>query len=98
MNRPIIKIFIFILLIVGITINKAVNDLVFPPQIGACPDYWQKLQNGKCQNVQGLGSNCTSPMNFNTPEFGDEKNLKKMCEFAKGCNIEWDGITNNQLC
>ena len=38
----------------------------FPPQVGACPDYWQLLLDGRCQNVQGLGSNCVSPVDFNS--------------------------------
>ena len=90
-----IVIFIIIMCIVAAMLRNATNVQAFPPQVGACPDYWQLLLDGRCQNVQGLGTNCVSPMDFNSGEFSGSKGLTARCKFAKGCNIEWDGITNN---
>ena len=91
-----IVIFIFIMLIVAAMMRNATGTQAFPPQIGACPDYWQLLLDGRCQNVQGLGSNCQSPVDFNTPQFTGDKGATARCKFAKGCDIEWDGITNSE--
>ena len=80
-----IVIFIIIMCIVAAMLRNATNVQAFPPQVG----------DGRCQNVQGLGTNCVSPMDFNSGEFSGSKGLTARCKFAKGCNIEWDGITNN---
>lgn len=90
-----IVIFIIIMCIVAAMLRNATNVQAFPPQVGACPDYWQLLLDGRCQNVQGLGSNCVSPMDFNQPQFTGNNGLNAKCKFAKDCGLEWDGITNN---
>ena len=61
-----IVIFIFIMVLIAVVMKESTSTLTFPPQVGGCPDFWQKLLDGRCQNVQGLGSNCASPMDFNT--------------------------------
>ena len=83
-----IIIFICLMVLIAVMMNSANKTTAFPPQIGACPDYWQKLLDGTCQNVQGLGNECKSPMDFS-------KNVAyEKCKFAIDCGIEWDGITN----
>ena len=89
-----IIIFICLMVLIAVMMNSAKSTMAFPPQIGACPDYWQKLLDGTCQNVQGLGNECGGPIDFNKPEYQGNEGLKKKCKFAKGCGIEWDGITN----
>lgn len=89
-----IVIFVVLMIVIAVMMNSAQKNQAFPPQVGACPDYWQVLDDGTCQNVQGLGDNCKSPMDFSGEEYKGYDGAKKKCDFAKSCNIEWDGITN----
>ena len=91
-------VFILIMILVAILMKNETKTQDFPPQIGDCPDYWQKMEGGFCQNVQGLGSSCKSPMDFSTSEFVGKGGNEARCQFAKNCKIEWDGITNTDLC
>jgi len=91
-------ILVIMLIIIAILIKQGKDKEIYPPQIGACPDYWQKLQDGRCQNVQGLGDSCPSPMDFSTPQYTGSDWREKRCKFAKGCGIEWDGISNVGIC
>jgi hypothetical protein len=94
-----IFLFLLLMIVLGILMNQSGMNTKFPPQVGACPDYWQRdASTGKCLNVQNLGINCPSPANFNTPEFLGPDGNKNKCNFAKNCSIEWDGITGQNLC
>ena len=71
----------------------------FPPVQSECPDYWTVAEDGKCVNIHGLGE-CKDgekpfDMDFNTKEWTDADGLRKKCQWAKDCNLTWDGITNN---
>ena len=66
-----------------------------------CPDYWDSIGKGKCQNVNALGS-CSKLQGANTMDFGGEiftnnntGNYAK-CKLAKTCNIAWNNI--DKLC
>ena len=83
-----IVLFILLMLVISVMMTSAKKNEKFPPQIGQCPDYWQLTAQGNCLNTQNLGKNCKSPMDFSKMS----KNQK--FDFAKGCNITWDGITN----
>ena len=96
---------IFFLIFLGIVIafllqsSKQLQN--FPPELPGCPDYWENRFNpeskeNECFNTHNLGSCSTTT--FNAPEYQGESGKKKKCEWAKGCNIEWDGITNMGLC
>ena len=94
-----IFLFILLMIVLAILMAQAKMNTKYPPQVGACPDYWQKdASTGRCLNVQNLGINCPSPADFNTPEYLGADGLKNKCNFAKNCSIEWDGITNTGLC
>ena len=89
-----IIILVVLLIIIAILIKQGKDNEVYPPQIGECPDYWQKLDDGTCENTQGLGNNCKSPMDFSSANYTGTNWRQKRCKFAKDCGIEWDGITN----
>ena len=93
-----VVLFILIMSVIGVLMTKSKASMQFPPEIGNCPDYW-KLDdvNGEkvCINVKEIGAdNCESDINFNT----QYKSRKQKCNWAKGCNVAWDGITNQGLC
>ncbi len=94
-----IFLFLMLMIVLAILMIQARANTKFPPQVGACPDYWQKdAATGRCLNVQNLGINCPSPADFTTPEYLGPDGPKNKCNFAKNCSIEWDGITNVGLC
>jgi len=70
----------------------------FPPVQSECPDYWIVNADGTCTNKQNLGT-CADgsqhTMNFTTDQWTGPGGLKKKCDWAKNCNITWDGVTNN---
>lgn len=72
----------------------------FPPVVGECPDYFEsKLENGKavCKNIHNLGS-CGAEMSFTGPQFEGPTRACALSQWAKKCNITWDGITNQDVC
>jgi len=94
-----IFLFLLLMIVLSILMRQSKKNTKFPPQVGACPDYWQKdASSGKCMNVQNLGINCPSPVDLNSPEFLGPSGHKNKCTFAKNCSVEWDGITNMGLC
>jgi hypothetical protein len=66
-----------------------------------CPDYWDTLGNGKCQNTKFLGG-CSNKPGENIMDFGGEIFTNKnagdyaKCKWASYCNVAWGGI--DRLC
>jgi len=78
--------FLILMVVIAAMMTSSKKTEIFPPEIGECPDYWEKTLSGGCKNVHNLGKNCESPVIFS--ENYDKK------KFAKECRITWDGITN----
>jgi len=92
------------LIVISLLLIKNKKEQVWPPIIANCPDYWIDLSgNGsKCSNVQNLGTcKATTTMDFSVaPYIGSTGSCQKY-NWAKGCNVSWDGITygvNNGVC
>ena len=66
-----------------------------------CPDYWDSIGKGQCQNSNSLGSCSTTPganiMDFSGTIFTNNNtgNYAK-CKWAKACNVAWSNI--DRLC
>jgi len=67
----------------------------------SCPDYWDSIGNGRCQNTNALGS-CSKDVGANIMDFSSEVftntntgNYAK-CKWATGCNVSWSNI--DRLC
>jgi len=93
---------IVILIVIGISLSKASDSEIWPPVIGACPDYWVDLSgNGEaCYNSHNLGR-CNIPsngenatMNFNEAPFNTENGNCAKYTWSNGCQVTWDGITS----
>ena len=78
----------------------------YPPVVSDCPDYWDVFNtidnNTTCQNKssinEGLGTaTCKNiqPSQFQANGTGTDDVLCEKYKWAKGCNIVWDGVTNN---
>ena len=69
--------------------------------IAMCPDYWESLGNGKCKNVNAIGS-CSKMPGADIMDFSSEVFTNKTtgdyakCKWAKGCNVSWG--TLNSMC
>jgi len=86
-------ILVLFLIILAIILWTSRNELQFPPEIGTCPDYFEAtLQNKKhvCKNVKGLGNGnggC-DVVDFSGYSLSEKK------KWANGCDVTWDGLTN----
>jgi hypothetical protein len=63
-----------------------------------CPDYWEDNSEGNgsnCVNVKNLGTCGSNAMDFTTQQWVGDKGLCNKNEWAKKCDLTWDGITNN---
>jgi hypothetical protein len=107
-----VAIIIFIIMIILISVILYYNkyDVKFPPTISECPDYWidqgsnkggiNGVMTQKCVNVKNLGNlSCGKEMDFTTEEWQGSNGLCNKYNWAKSCDLTWDGITNNKdLC
>jgi hypothetical protein len=86
---------LFIVLIISFFQMK--KNQKYPPVIGGCPDYWElKEVDGKpvCVNKHNLGI-CGKKASFTDAEFVGPDALCKKAQWAKSCNLTWDGITTD---
>ena len=91
---------ILTLIVLAILLYNSHGALQYPPEIGQCPDYWMlNDQNGKaqCQNTKDLGTCGSGGVDPSQWAKGKSGN-KQRCEWAKGCGLTWDGITNANYC
>jgi len=92
---------IVLLVVIGYSLSKSTSSVVWPPVVGSCPDYWMDLKgNGEqCYNVKSLGkcklpgTNEKNTMNFNVSPFNGDTGTCSKYNWAKNCNVTWDGIT-----
>ena len=92
-----IVIFLILMVIIAVMMNSAKSTQAYPPQIGACPDYWT-LEGATCKNLKGLGINAPVEDNFNRSKYKGANGKVAKCNFAKSYHLEWDGISNMNLC
>ena len=97
-----IAIFILILclIFIGIALYRGRKNDIYPPVVADCPDYWQDMSNGdgsNCVNKLNLGSSgCNSTMDFSGSTWDGSSGLCNKYKWARGCDLTWDGITNNK--
>ena len=103
-----IVILIIALIVIGVMLNYALFNDNYPPVISDCPDYWDVSLNSddqvsclnKVRQNTGTCNNNTYPVEQFYAHASNSKDV--ICakyKWAKGCNISWDGITNNnQAC
>lgn len=95
-------ILILALVFIGMTLHYSKSKETWPPILPSCPDYWVidgSGNNSTCTNVKDLGvckpksGEKHQVMNFNGSAFtGNNGNCNKY-NWAKKCQISWDGIT-----
>jgi hypothetical protein len=97
-----VSIFLLIicLVFIGYSLYNSKYTKQYPPIISDCPDYWKDMSVGdasKCVNDQpNLGnSDCETTMDFSSAVWSGSDGLCKKKQWAKKCNLTWDGVTNN---
>jgi len=99
---------IFMLIIVGYCMSLSKTNQIYPTAIASCPDYYSldPFDNSFCiigSNISVTDVSCKRH-NFTKDEYMqhgtdyESGNCKKKL-WANNCNVQWDGITNNDsLC
>jgi hypothetical protein len=96
-----IIILIIVLIIVGIAFSYAKKSN-WPPLVSQCPDFWVtdgSGNNSQCINIKNLGicppqsGNKFLKMNFNEAPFTGNNSTCSKFNWARRCNVTWDGIT-----
>jgi hypothetical protein len=93
---------IIILVVIGVTLSKTIENENWPPVVGECPDFLVDMSgNGEaCFNSKSLGR-CNIPsegnpntMNFNQSPFTGDNGECSKYNWATACKITWDGVTS----
>lgn len=91
---------IVVLFFIGISISYT-KPVVVGGGVAACPDFWNADSNGKCVNVQDLGT-CRPArgdkhltVDFAASRFASDCQKYR---WAKGCGVTWDSITDKTPC
>ena len=87
---------IIALVMIGMSIANSKYNQKFPPIVAECPDYWTR-SGTNCVNSKKLGGpNCHRNMDFtNSAQWTGTNGMCNKKNWAKGCHITWDGVTNN---
>ena len=88
---------IIILILLGIAFHSLHRNVVFPPHISSCPDFFRRTSDNQCYNVHNLGNgSCAGKtFNFNSPKYMGPDGIEHKYKRARECGWEWDGVTNN---
>lgn len=90
-------ILIICLIFIGISLYRSKYDSQFPPVVADCPDYWLDMSEGDgkiCKNVKNLGTCNQTTMDFSSSFWTGNDGLCRKYQWAKQCNLTWDGVTN----
>jgi hypothetical protein len=81
--------------------NKKMLGTNITQGFAICPNYWDSIGNGKCQNTHLLGS-CSNNEGANIMDFSGQVFTNKntgdyaKCKWARACNVSWSGV--ERLC
>ncbi len=98
---------IIVLAIMGVILGNSAKNMTFPSEYPMCPDYYTIDSSGKCKInstiYSATNADCANK-NFNETRYntGGTGPLSGLClkkQWAQGCGVTWDGITNNsEIC
>lgn len=85
---------------IGYIMYSTRSTLNYPPAVSSCPDYFIVADDKSCVDANGLNtkSGCSPLPDFSSATYSGSGGDKNKCEWAKNCNLTWDGITNVNLC
>jgi hypothetical protein len=94
-----LTIFLGMLLIMALIIKNSYKNQIFPPEVGQCPDYWEPIQGSKkCKAT--ANNKGTYSEGAESKELADDIPTGRIenCNWARDNKVNWDGITNRNLC
>ena len=86
---------------VGVALQNSTKDVIYPPNISKCPDFYTYNEVSGCTTIykNSNDSDCNNvyftDITYNNPGMGKTSGLCKKKEWAQSCGVNWDGITNN---
>jgi hypothetical protein len=91
-----IIILIIALCVIGIALYRQKYNSKYPPVIANCPDYWD-VSGNLCVNSMKLGNpSCKNTnMDFTQGNFAGTAGMCAKYQWARSCNLTWDGISDN---
>ena len=92
-------VFIVMLLIMAVVIKNSYENVIYPPEISLCPDYWEVNDDGKtCKATNN--NRGTFAVGDVSDDFSDMSNSARIdkCIWASDNGVNWDGVTNRNLC
>ena len=87
------------LLIMAVVIKNSYENVVYPPEISLYPDYWEVNDDGKtCKATDN--NRGTYAVGDVSDDFSDMSNSARIdkCIWASDNGVNWDGVTNRNLC
>jgi len=94
-----LTIFLGMLLIMALIIKNSYKNQIFPPEVAQCPDYWEPIQGSKkCKAT--ANNKGTYSQGAESKELADDVPTGRIenCNWARDNKVNWDGITNQNLC
>ena len=93
-----LTIFLGMLLIMALIIKNSYKNQIFPPEVARCPDYWEPTESKKCKAT--ANNKGTYSMGALSKELFDDTPTGRIenCNWARDNKVNWDGITNQNLC
>lgn len=95
-------ILILLLGFIAIMLRNSKTDVVFPPVVNQCPDYWLSTAKDVCVDTHSLAvvESCytnsgSKEKDFTTSDYEGPSGQKAKLQWANACGVQWDGITNN---
>ena len=89
------------LLVIAYLAYGARSNVSYPPVSAQCPDFWKVQKMGEanmCVNTKNLGkASCPTSLDFTVSPWTGDKGLCRKRDWARECDITWDGVTNVDL-
>lgn len=91
---------------IGTALTSSSKNMVFPPNISKCPDNYETVYDEfgefvSCRNTASVISDCGeedfNDDSYKMPGVGSTSGACAKKKWAKNCQVDWDGLTNNNL-
>ena len=92
---------------IGSALASSSKNVTFPPIISKCPDNYEIVYDDygefeKCRNNNQIARvDCRDvsfgDASYNMPGIGSTSGACAKKTWAKGCSVDWDGLTNNNI-
>ena len=90
---------------IGSALASSSKNIEFPPNISKCPDNYEIVYDeygefSSCQainDIAGCDQEDFTDDIYNMPGTGSTSGACEKKKWAKNCQVDWDGLTNNNI-